>query len=54
MYKQAVLLLCRGDLKGDVTSSESIVSMLTAKRAHFRTTLNHGAYAAVGLHARPS
>ena len=31
------------------TSSESMESTLMARRAHFRTTWNQGAYAAVGL-----
>ena len=43
-------LLRQAEAKDDSTSFESLVSTLTAKRAHFRTTLNHGAYAAVGLH----
>ena len=43
-------LLRQAEAKDDGTSLESRVSTLTAKRAHFRTTLNHGAYAAVGLH----
>ena len=43
-------LLRQAKAKHDGTSFESRVSTLTAKRAHFSTTLNHGAYAAVGLH----
>ena len=50
--KYEVLLDCMVSDSGswELTSSESMEIMLTARRAVFSTTPNQGAYAVVGLH----
>lgn len=50
------LVMSAKDRREGLDSAESIPNTATARRAHFRTMLNHGAYASVGLQrdiARP-